>query len=59
MNETTAPPFTDAQLAALRELIADAVHEAVAPVAKQQTIWITQERKRLADPRRSATGKAI
>lgn len=50
--------FTDDQRAELADLIAEAVAEAVQPIARQTTAWIQQERRRLEQPRRTWTGAA-
>lgn len=50
--------FTDEQRDELARMVEQAVHDAVAPVARQMTQWVQRERARLADPRRSATGRS-
>jgi hypothetical protein len=56
---TVAGALTDEQRAEVEELVAEAVHAAVVPVARQVTEWLTVERRRLEQPRRTWTGRRI
>jgi hypothetical protein len=51
--------FTEDQRAEVEAMVAEAVHAALAPTARQVTEWVTAERRRLQATRRTWTGREL